>query len=264
MTKNHFSRFRKKSNILLTCEHASKRIPREYGLLGLTKEQLMNSKDWYDPGSLGIMRGLEKKIGASYIYSDVSRLVIDYNRRIDASNKYENSFHSCPFKRDVLVEIDGEDEVVQIPDNVFTNKKNFLKEERRRFNKYVIPYQKDGLAIANKIIKLHEDGCVFLIHSFYPKYNGYKRTEDIGVLFESSNKKAKKIITSLRKNSSLKIGANKPWSFKDADKSIFYQIEEEMDNVDLIVFDINNKHLQNKRDIKKMVNLIAKSLKCLK
>ncbi len=261
MIKNHYSKFRKKSNILLTCEHASRRIPRKYGLLGLTRKQLQKAKDWNDVGSLEVMRGLEKKLGASYIYSNISRLVIDYNRRIDAKNKYENGFHSCPLKKELMIGNNGEDILIDIPKNVFSNKREFKQEEKKRFKKYVIPYQSDGLKIIKRMLNFHQNGYLIMIHSFYPKYNGYNRKEDIGVLFGNAKKSAGKIIGNLRKNSSLKIGSNKPWSLNDADKSIFHQVEEEMENIDLIVFDINNRHLQNKKDIKKIVNLITNSIR---
>lgn len=260
MPKSHYSRYKKDSNILLTCEHASKRIPKGFKNLGLTRKELNNAKDLYDPGSLDIMKNLQKKINASYIYSNVSRLVIDYNRRMDANNKYKDTFYSCPLKLEVLVEKNGKDELVKIPVNTFASESDFLREEVRRYEEYSKPYAEDGYKIIDKMRKEHDKNYVIMFHSFYPKYNGDIRKIDLAVLYGSSAVLGKKVSKSLRSMTDLNVGDNKPWHFKDADGSVFYKTED-MDDVELIIFEVNNKHLQTKTGVNKITNLIYKSLK---
>ncbi|MDD3498104.1 MAG: N-formylglutamate amidohydrolase [Candidatus Moranbacteria bacterium] len=260
MVKNHYKKYRKKSNILLTCEHASKRIPREFKRLGLKRKELENSKDWYDPGAFEVMKFLAEKLKTSCIYSDVSRLVIDYNRRLNGKNKNKDKFHSCPMKYELLVGKNGKDDIVKIPGNNFSTEKKFLAEEKKRFKKYVVPYRKDGYLMIDRIKNVHKMAYVILIHSFYPFYNGDKRNVDIGVLHFSKQTFSERVIKSLKKNTKFKIGNNKPWKLSDADGSIFHRVED-MKNAELLVFDINNKNLINKKDIKKISVAIAEALK---
>lgn len=97
-----------------------------------------------------------------------------------------------------------------------------------------------------------------MIHSFFPTYNGDVRKVDIGVLYSKSKNISKKIIKNLRKNTNLKIGDNSPWKMTDVD-GIFSGLEKE-EEIEIIAFDINNKHLKNKKDINKIAILIHKSL----
>ncbi len=258
MTKNHYKKYKKNSNILLTCEHASNRIPRKFKNLGLSRKDLKFSKDFYDSGSFELMKKINQKIDCSYIYANVSRLVIDYNRRLDAVNKYKNSFHSCPLKRDVLVERNGKDELINIPTNTFKNKKDFLQEELKRYKEYATPYIKDGYMLIDRMRNIHKKSYVIMIHSFFPQYNGKTRSVDIGVLYGTSQI-ARETIKSLKDNSSFVIGDNKPWRLQDADGSVFYKVED-MKDVELIVFDVNNKHLQTQKEINQMAHLIVDAL----
>lgn len=97
-----------------------------------------------------------------------------------------------------------------------------------------------------------------MIHSFFPVYNGDVRKVDMGVLYDKSKNVSKKIIKNLRKNTDLKIGDNNPWKMKDID-GIFSGLKKE-DGIEIVAFDINNKHLRNKKDINKIALLIYKSL----
>lgn len=262
MWKNHYKKFKKSSNFLFTCEHASGRFPKEFSELGLTKHERKNCKDLNDPGSFEVMKILAKKMGSSYLYSNVSRLVIDYNRKLDARNKNSNTFHACALKTELLVDKDGKDVLIPIPGNSFKKEGDFIREERGRYEEYVVPYRDDGYELIAKMRNNHKKSYVVMIHSFHPKYNGDTRTVDIGILHGNACDGPLDIIRSLRKNSDLNIGDNEPWHFDDADGSLFSKVEEMLD-VDLIIIDINNKHLRDKRGIKNISNLILKSLKDL-
>ncbi|HCU01969.1 TPA: hypothetical protein DIC62_04225 [Candidatus Nomurabacteria bacterium] len=257
MTKNHYSRLRKNSNVLLTCEHASRRIPAKYKNLGLSKEILNGAKDLYDPGSIEVFRILEGKLKSNYLYSNVSRLVVDYNRMIDGANNKKNTFHASVLKTNLLTEIINGEQIVDIPINYFGNNKDFSREEKNRFTEYVSPYLEDGKKILSKINGF-EKKYIIMIHSFFPTYNGDVRKVDIGVLYSKSKNISKKIIKNLRKNTNLKIGDNSPWKMTDVD-GIFSGLEKE-EEIEIIAFDINNKHLKNKKDINKIAILIHKSL----
>jgi predicted N-formylglutamate amidohydrolase len=245
---------------LFTCEHASRRFPREFKRLGLTKEEEKNCKDLNDPGAFELLKILSEKMNASYLYSNVSRLVIDANRKLDARNKNENTFHACALKTELLVEKDGKDVIISIPGNQFSSEGDFIREEHRRYDKYVVPYRDRGYDMIEGMRGGHKKSYVIMLHSFYPVYNGEERTVDIGVLHWDACTGSSKVIKNLRRNCGLNIGDNKPWHIDDADGGIFSNIEE-MTDVDLIIFDINNKHLQTKKDIEKIADLLLNAFK---
>ena len=68
--------------IVLVCEHASNHIPPAWGNLGLTEDQRHAHIAW-DPGALGLARGLSRRLDAVLIHAPVSRLVYDCNRAPD-------------------------------------------------------------------------------------------------------------------------------------------------------------------------------------
>ncbi len=68
--------------IILVCEHASNHIPPEWGDLGLSVDQRRAHIAW-DPGALGLARGLSRRLDAALIHAPVSRLVYDCNRAPD-------------------------------------------------------------------------------------------------------------------------------------------------------------------------------------
>ena len=71
-----------RGQIILVCEHASNVVPEPWGTLGLTRAQLEAHIAW-DPGALGLARGLSRRLDATLIHAPVSRLVYDCNRAPD-------------------------------------------------------------------------------------------------------------------------------------------------------------------------------------
>lgn len=258
--KHHHLVSEDSSNILFTCEHASGNIPKEYSNLGLSKKERENCKDLYDPGALEVTNFLAKNLKANSLCADISRLVIDYNRRIDSKTKNKDKHHSCALKTELLVEKDGVEKMIKIPENLFKAGKQFDAEEKRRYEKYVTPYIEEAYGMIDGLRKKHKKTFIIQIHSFYPKYNGEERAVDIGVLFDYAEENAKRIIVNLKKETSLCVAENKPWSIKDTDGIVFKDIEK-MDDVDAIVFEINNKHLRTQNGVEEIAKLILKSIK---
>jgi len=71
------------SPFVLACDHASNRIPEEYGDLGLTLVQRLTHVAW-DPGALAVALLLSEQLDAPLVFSTVCRLVIDCNRAPEA------------------------------------------------------------------------------------------------------------------------------------------------------------------------------------
>ena len=70
---------------VIVCDHASNRIPDDYRSFGYAEDALATHIAW-DPGALGVSRRLSALLDAPLLWPDVSRLVIDCNRPIDASS----------------------------------------------------------------------------------------------------------------------------------------------------------------------------------
>ncbi|MEO8757393.1 MAG: N-formylglutamate amidohydrolase [Devosia sp.] len=62
-------------------DHASNRIPPQYGDLGLSPAERVRHIAW-DPGALGVSLRLSELLDAPVVHSTVSRLVIDCNREL--------------------------------------------------------------------------------------------------------------------------------------------------------------------------------------
>lgn len=248
---------RKVNNLLLTCEHGSRRIPRRYNRLGLSKRELDGAKDLHDIGSLSLMQEMARQLRASYLYAMQSRLVIDCNRQINGTKKAKNTFHASALKQTLLTEIDGKEVIIPVPGNACKSK----KEEKSRFDHFARPYQEHGRMIAEKVCAIHGHAFVIQIHSFYPFYNGEERTTDIGILFNQSLHRAHQLINVLRKRTSLCIDANKPWNFRspDVQGGAFYPLERKHD-IDIIVIEVNMKHLSSHAKQKKIAQLLCRSI----
>src|ERR1700678_2869814 len=75
-----------RSNFLITVDHASARIPRSLGDLGLPPSELKRHIAW-DIGALAVARQVSAALDAPLVAQNYSRLVIDCNRdpKVDSS-----------------------------------------------------------------------------------------------------------------------------------------------------------------------------------
>jgi predicted N-formylglutamate amidohydrolase len=72
-----------KGPFAIVVDHASNRIPRRWGDLGLSPSERVRHIAW-DPGALAVSLRLSELLDAPVVHSTVSRLVIDCNRDVDA------------------------------------------------------------------------------------------------------------------------------------------------------------------------------------
>lgn len=66
--------------LLLTCEHAGHRVPREYRALFRGRRRLLASERGWDPGALAVARALARAWAAPLIAGTTTRLLVDLNR----------------------------------------------------------------------------------------------------------------------------------------------------------------------------------------
>lgn len=156
-----------KTYLLLSCEHASPKIPKEFLALFQTRPDVLETHRGYDAGAKEVFNLLSKTSDFK-LTGKVSRLLIDLNR----SEKHPKLFS-------------------EFSQNLGMEKKNFLLKQ------YYYPYRSSVLNWLDEKLnrqwkgKLsgHDVNVIHLsIHSFTPELNGEKRNADIGILFDPKRK----------------------------------------------------------------------------
>jgi len=159
---------------VLVCEHASNRLPRTLGTLGLAESDLQRHIAW-DIGAEQVARLLSRLIDAPLMLQRYSRLAYDCNRPPDSA--------------DAMPEIS---ETTPIPGNRQLSPADRLariSEIYRPFHAAIADLL-DGRAAAGA------RSMVVTIHSFTPVYKGTPRAVELGILHDRDPSLAAKLITS--------------------------------------------------------------------
>jgi predicted N-formylglutamate amidohydrolase len=175
--------------LILLCDHASNRIPGEYGDLGLEASQFERHIA-YDIGAAALTRGLAGRLGATAVLSRFSRLLIDPNRGMDDPTLIMRLSDGAvvPGNRDV-----DEDE------------------RARRIARFHQPYHH---AVAAAVAETKAQGHVpFLvsIHSFTPVWRGWQRPWHVGILWDRDEQVARAMIRGFLAQGDLVVGDNEPY-----------------------------------------------------
>jgi len=173
--------------VVLVCDHASNRVPRRLGTLGLAPTQLKDHIAW-DPGAEQVARELAQQLDAPLILSSYSRLVIDCNRPLDHPNS-------------IAVISDG----VTIPGNV-----DLRSDERKlRATSLFQPYHD---AIDRLLSQRSGYACCLLsIHSFTPILDGQHRPWPVGVSHWDDPISAQLMCNALADRGVGPVGNNEPY-----------------------------------------------------
>ncbi len=182
-----------KAPVVLTCDHASRAVPRALGNLGLTDDLLARHIGW-DIGAAMVTRRLAPLLDAPAVLCGYSRLVIDCNRYLaDPTSMVEVS--------------DG----VTVPGNADLGAEARLARQASIFTPY-------HAAIAARITALRATGiapAVISIHSFTPVMRGFQRPWHIGVLWDGDGRIALPLLDALRAEPGLVVGDNEPYTGRD-------------------------------------------------
>lgn len=182
-----------KSPYFLTCDHASARVPRKLGSLGMCAEDMGRHIAW-DIGAAGVTVKLSAALDAFAILQSYSRLVIDCNRR--------------PGIPDSIVRIS---ESTRIPGNEAVSAADAAARERAIFH----PYH-DRICTELDTRRAQQRPTVLIsVHSFTPRFHGNQRPWHAGVLYNRDARLAIELLQRLREESALVIGDNEPYSVGD-------------------------------------------------
>ncbi|EEW24788.1 N-formylglutamate amidohydrolase [Rhodobacter ferrooxidans] len=175
---------------LVTCDHASNRVPPDVGggALGIADADMARHIAW-DVGAAGLAEALAQRLDSPAILSDFSRLVIDPNRGTDDPTL-----------------------VMQLYDGTIipANRGISAAEVQRRLDSLYHPYHAAYAQLAAR----RDDTVILAIHSFTPCLQGRSpRPWQVGVLYSHLDERlSRPLIARLAAEADLCVGDNQPYA----------------------------------------------------
>ena len=182
-----------RGRFLVVCEHASNAFPAVFGALGLTDVQRSAHIAW-DPGALGLARGLAQRLDALLVHAPVSRLVYDCNRAPDTPGA-----------------IAARSEIHEVPGNAG------LRPEARlgRVEAVYLPFQSALHAEVVRRLTLGPAPVIVTVHSFSPSWFGTPRAVELGVIHDADARFATAVLAAAQARTDLTAEMNAPYSAAD-------------------------------------------------
>ncbi|HKQ62227.1 MAG TPA: N-formylglutamate amidohydrolase [Candidatus Polarisedimenticolaceae bacterium] len=175
--------------VVLTCEHASRRLPPP--LAPRASERRLLASHWgWDPGAWSLTAAIARRLGTTAVGGRWSRLWIDLNRDVrDPTLVRAEAGGACPS----------------------WNERCGAAELERRIERGYLPYH---LEVERQIARRLVRGVrpmVLAVHSFTAELEGRVRDFDIGVLFDHHGGPARRLGRSLAADG-LRVRYNQPYS----------------------------------------------------
>lgn len=176
--------------MLIVADHAMRRLPAEYGRLGLP-EQEFERHIAYDIGVEGVVRHLAQLTGAPAVMACFSRLLIDPNRGADDPTLIRQIY-------------DG----AVIPGNY-----PLMESERQaRIARFYRPFRSQVLDSAAACDAACGGACLIIsIHSFTPVMAGRARPWHASLLWDRDDRAAHALFPLLKADAGLLVGDNEPY-----------------------------------------------------
>ncbi|HTV77170.1 MAG TPA: N-formylglutamate amidohydrolase [Steroidobacteraceae bacterium] len=183
-----------RSNFVIVVDHASRRIPRRLGDLGLPASELQRHIAW-DIGALGVASRVAAALDAPLIAQNYSRLVIDCNRdpAVDSSIPHLSEWS-------------------RIPGNLELSAAEIAARKAAIFDPYhaCIAGLLDARAAARRATILIAQ------HSMTDVFRDSRREMHAAVLYNRDPRFARLVLAVLRREPQLIIGDNEPYFVSDA------------------------------------------------
>ncbi|MDQ2993402.1 MAG: N-formylglutamate amidohydrolase [Pseudomonadota bacterium] len=139
---------------IITCEHASPRLPQKYIHLFQQDEMLQSHQAW-DIGAKGVAEEISKALSAPLFLGEYSRLLIDLNRSVSHPSLFSASIKALsPAERQ----------------NIITE--------------YYSPYRNRVVHEMNQVLERGDSLQHISVHSFTPVMQGVRRDCDVGILYD--------------------------------------------------------------------------------
>ncbi len=182
-----------RSNFVIVVDHASSRIPRALGNLGLTPSELQQHIAW-DIGALAVARDVAEALDAPLVAQNYSRLVIDCNR----DPKETSSIPTVSESTEILGNIG-------------------LTNEHRLARRTAIfePYHDRISALLDARAAANHPTILVAQHSMTNIFKGVRREMHAAVLYNRDRRFAGLALDLLRGETDLIIGDNEPYFVSD-------------------------------------------------
>jgi predicted N-formylglutamate amidohydrolase len=177
------------SRAILTCDHASPRIPRRLNDLGLAAADRLRHVTW-DIGTPALARRLARILDAPLVLSGYSRLVVDCNRPLEVASAF------C-----------ARSEGVDVPGNLALSD----AEKAARAAAFYWPYHDAVHDLVESRMGRDLLPVMVSIHSFTPVYLGRARPWHVGVHYRLDRRLATLALAALRADPKLTVGDNEPY-----------------------------------------------------
>ncbi len=223
--------------VVLVCDHASQRIPRRLGTLGVDPREISRHVAW-DIGSGAVTRRLSKTLDAPAILCGYSRLVIDCNR---------------PFWAKDAVPTLSED--TAIPGN-----RDLTPADRvARIGAIFRPYHEAIHRVVGTRLGTTRPPIIVSMHSFTPVYLGHRRPWDVGVCYRHDDRLARLAIEALRREGDLCVGDNEPYQLA-LDRNVTIPVHAEARGLPCVLFEIRQDHIGSETGIEQWASRLGSLL----
>jgi predicted N-formylglutamate amidohydrolase len=157
------------AKLVVSCEHASNRVPARYRPLLAGRAAVLISHRAYDPGALELSRRIARANGVQPIATSYTRLLIEPNRSPHHRHLFSEFSRTLPRE--------ARDELVA----------KYYVPHRRRVEWAV----RDALSRGGVAVHL-------AVHSFTPVLRGRRRNADVGLLYDPSRPPERRFCAQLR------------------------------------------------------------------
>jgi predicted N-formylglutamate amidohydrolase len=178
---------------VVVCEHASNRLPRALGTLGLQPSHLRRHIAW-DPGAAEIATRLATSLPAALVLQRYSRLAIDCNRRPELADA-----------------IATRSEDTAIPGNLNLND----DARSARISAIWAPFHAALEALLDRRCAAGRPTALVTVHTFTPVWRGIPRPWHAGLVSTDDRRLAEPMLAALRAEPGLVVGDNQPYSPAD-------------------------------------------------
>jgi predicted N-formylglutamate amidohydrolase len=182
-----------RSDFIIVVDHASWRIPRRLGDLGLPAAELQRHIAW-DIGSLAVARQVAATLDAPLVAQNYSRLVIDCNR-----------------DPKVATSIPTVGESIEIPGNMGLSVDEIAARRREIFD----PYHNHLRALLDERLAAHRRSILVSQHSMTHIFRGVRREMHAAILYNRDRRFAGLVLDMLRREADLHIADNEPYFVSD-------------------------------------------------
>ena len=224
---------------LVVCDHASRAFPRALDRLGLPELATWQHIAW-DIGAGELARGLAHALDAPAVLAGYSRLVVDCNRSPADADwcRVESDGHAIPGNRGLDADA-----------------------RRGRLGAIFEPYHGGIEAMLRGFRAREVVPMLIAVHSFAPRLGnaGAERPWHVGVLWDSDEANARRLLAGLRALPGLVVGDNEPYSGKHPAN---YTIDRHARATGLphVCIEVRQDLLESPAGIERWVRLLARVL----